>query len=74
MTVGSGTKLGPFEVLRELGRGGMGVVYLATDTQVEKSFQQRSDSLPQVKWQFGFEALRSNSRCANPVRRLGLEP
>jgi len=52
----------------------MGVVYLATDTQVEKSFQQRSDSLPQVKWQFGFEALRSNSRCANPVRRLGLEP
>ena len=32
----SGTKLGPFEVLRELGGGGTGVVYLATDTRLHR--------------------------------------
>ncbi len=34
--MGRRMKLGPFEVLRELGRGGMGVVYLATDTRLDR--------------------------------------
>jgi hypothetical protein len=39
---------------------------------LEKAFQQRSGSLPQVTWQVGFEPLRSDPRYADLVRRMGL--
>jgi len=37
MALTAGTKLGPYEVLGELGAGGMGEVYLARDTRLDRT-------------------------------------
>ncbi len=36
MALEAGTKLGPYEILSPLGAGGMGEVYLATDSKLDR--------------------------------------
>jgi serine/threonine protein kinase len=36
MTLSSGTKLGPYEILAPIGKGGMGEVYRARDTKLDR--------------------------------------
>ena len=36
MTLASGTRLGPYEVLTPIGAGGMGEVYRARDTELDR--------------------------------------
>src|SRR5947208_8457801 len=37
MTIVSGTRLGPYEIISPLGAGGMGEVYRARDTRLDRS-------------------------------------
>ena len=61
MPVSPGTKLGPYEILSPLGAGGMGEVYKATDTRLNRSVAIKvlpphfSDN-PEMKQRFDREA------------------
>ncbi len=67
-----GAKLGPYEVTSEIGRGGMGVVYLARDTRLDRDVAIKmlapkftSDSLQR-------ERLRREARAAAKLSHPGI--
>src|SRR6186713_2347251 len=66
MTLTSGTKLGPYEILSPLGAGGMGEVYRARDTRLGrdvaiKVLPQHLSSNPEVRSRFEREAKTVSS-------------
>lgn len=44
MTIERGTRLGPYEVVSQIGEGGMGVMWQARDTRLERVIAIRSES------------------------------
>src|SRR5271157_2741438 len=66
MPLASGTRLGPYEVLAPIGAGGMGEVYKARDTRLErmvavKVLPQAAAALPEVRQRFEREARAVSS-------------
>ena len=66
MTLRSGTRLGPYEILSPLGAGGMGEVYKARDTRLErivaiKVLPSNLSSSPEIHQRFEREAKTISS-------------
>ncbi|HEX4439056.1 MAG TPA: protein kinase [Thermoanaerobaculia bacterium] len=70
MTLSSGTRLGPYEILAPLGAGGMGEVYKARDTRLERAvavkvLPSHTSASPEVRQRFEREA-RTISQLTHP--------
>ncbi len=66
MSLDSGTRLGPFEILSVIGAGGMGEVYKAKDTRLERTvaikiLPSHLSQNPQLKQRFEREARAISS-------------
>ncbi|HSA93710.1 MAG TPA: protein kinase [Terriglobales bacterium] len=66
MGLSSGTKLGPYEILEPIGAGGMGEVYRARDTRLDRTvavkvLPQHLSSNPELKQRFEREAKAISS-------------
>ncbi len=83
MTLAAGTKLGPYEIVGPLGAGGMGEVYRARDTRLERTvaikiFPAHLSSNSEAKQRFEREARAISSlnhptsaRCMTSAIRTG---
>ena len=61
MTLAAGSRLGPYEILSAIGAGGMGEVYRARDTRLERTvavkvLPQHLSASPEVRQRFEREA------------------
>src|SRR6266540_7560787 len=70
MTLSPGTRLGPYEILSPLGAGGMGEVYKARDTRLERTvaikvLPERLSSSPEIRQRFEREA-KTISQLSHP--------
>src|SRR6266542_2745412 len=70
MALTAGTKLGPYEILAPIGAGGMGEVYKARDTRLERTvaikvLPERLSSSPEVRQRFEREA-KTISQLSHP--------
>ena len=70
MNLATGTRLGPYEVLSSLGAGGMGEVYRARDTRLDRTvavkiLPERLSSNPERRLRFDREA-RTISSLSHP--------
>ena len=70
MTLSAGAKLGPYEVLSPLGAGGMGEVYKAKDTRLERTvavkvLPSHMSASPEVRQRFEREA-KTISQLSHP--------
>ena len=70
MTLSAGTKLGPYEILVPIGAGGMGEVYRARDTRLERTvavkvLPQHLSASPEVRQRFEREA-KTVSQLSHP--------
>ena len=68
----TGLVIGPYIVQRELGRGGMGVVYLADDTRLSRRVALKSLSLGLDVAVGGRERLRNEARMAAALTHPGI--
>jgi eukaryotic-like serine/threonine-protein kinase len=70
LSLSAGTKLGPYEVVAQIGAGGMGEVYKARDTRLERTvavkvLPKHLSSSPEVRQRFEREA-KTVSQLSHP--------
>jgi serine/threonine protein kinase len=70
MSLSSGARLGPYEIVSPIGAGGMGEVYRARDTRLERTvaikvLPQQLSSSPEVRQRFEREA-KTISQLSHP--------
>src|SRR6266567_8659411 len=70
MPIGIGTKLGPYEIISQLGAGGMGEVYRARDTRLDRAvaikvLHDHLSAKPELRQRFEREA-RAISNLSHP--------
>ncbi len=72
--LGSGARFGPYVILRELGRGGMGVVYLAEETGLRRRVALKT-LLVSPQWNPGYaDRLIQEARTAAALDHPGTVP